>query len=315
MHGYYQEAAPFIANYVTTIHEEIQKEKDFFLFLYGDPSQGYESFLRPELLKKYDDWYTQAEEAVKQKPGILKRVKRARISTDYAKLEAARRNDPDAFFMTEVDADGSKVISEGLRKRLSGFQQTCEASGITLMNEMRFTVAEYIDFYDHTLKRALNENEAVGKKVQLREKPKKYADENPQTLTDGAFGGANFYANWLGFEGNNLEAIIDLEDEKLISEVSGDFLQVVNHIVFFPTDVMYYYSNDGITFHQLGKAKNERPLSKESKINDIQSFTLRFSEVKARYIKVVANNMGSAPMWHHGAGMPCWIFVDEISVF
>ncbi|MCK5705287.1 MAG: DUF4838 domain-containing protein, partial [Cyclobacteriaceae bacterium] len=36
--GYYEEAAPFIQNYITTIHEEIQKDNDFFLFLYGDPS-------------------------------------------------------------------------------------------------------------------------------------------------------------------------------------------------------------------------------------------------------------------------------------
>ena len=299
---------------ITTIHEEIQKDKDFFLFLYGDPSQGFKSFLKPELLKQYDKWYNEAENAVSNKPNVLQRVKRARLSTDYAILEASRINDPEAYALTKTDTKGNKVISDDLRKRLTNFKQTCEEAEITLMNEMRFSVDEYLYFYEHTITRALEENSAAGKQVQLLEKPKKYAGEDPQTLTDGAYGGSNFYANWLGFEGNNLEAVIDLEDENKISLASCDFLQVVNHIVFFPSDVTYYYSVDGKTYKYLGKVKNKRPLSKQSKINDIQSFKLKFSTVNARYIKVVANSLGKAPLWHHGAGMPCWIFVDEISV-
>ncbi len=314
LHGYYEEAAPFIQNYITTIHEEIQKDKDFFLFLYGDPAQGFDSFLRPELLKKYDHWYDEAEDAVSGKPEILQRVFRARLSTDYAILEASRKNDPKAFSMTITSPDGQKVIRDELKKRLAKFNKTCEDTGITLMNEMRFTVDEYLSFYEHTLSRAIEENIAVGKNVELLTKPKKYADEEPQTLTDGAYGGANFYANWLGFEGNNLEAIIDLEDESRIHKMSGDFLQVVNHIVFFPTEVKYYSSIDRKNYKYLGNVNNKRPLSKDSKINDIQSFALTFSPVVARYIKVVAKNMGTAPLWHHGAGGPSWIFVDEISV-
>jgi hypothetical protein len=55
-------------------------------------------------------------------------------------------------------------------------------------------------------------------------------------------------------------------------------------------------------------------LTKQSKITDIQSFKHSFPPVKARFVKVVANNMDKAPLWHHGAGLPSWIFVDEISV-
>jgi hypothetical protein len=68
-------------------------------------------------------------------------------------------------------------------------------------------------------------------------------DENPQALTDGALGGSNFYANWLGFEGNNLEAVIDLEQETEIDTISTAFLQVTNHIVFFPESVTYLHVN------------------------------------------------------------------------
>ena len=315
LNGYYEEAAPFVQKYITTIHEELGKDPDFFLFLYGDPSQGFQSFLRPELLKQYDTWYAEATEAVAGKPEVLKRVNRARLSVDYAILEAARLNDPDSYRLAMIDDNGIKSASPDLIERLNRFRMTCQEGNITYMNEMRYSVEEYLEFYEYTLARAKEENIAMGKDVELLQKPKKYADENPQTLTDGAFGGSNFYANWLGFEGNDLEAIIDLGEMSNISHISCDFLQVVNHVVFFPLDVTYYYSIDGDQFYELGSVANKRSLSKQSKINDIQSFSIDFDQVQARSIKILGNNMEVAPDWHHGAGTPSWIFADEITVW
>ncbi len=241
-------------------------------------------------------------------------MRKARLSVDYAILEAARLNDPDSYNLVYDDETGNKRISQDILERLNRFRMTCKDSDITYMNETRFTVEEYLDFYSYTLKRAEEDNIAVNKEVTLLQLPKKYANEDPLTLTDGAFGGTSFYANWLGFEGNDLEAIIDLKNESEIDHLSCDFLQVVNHVVFFPVKVSYYYSQDGENYIFLDKALNKKPLTKESKINDIQSFSVEFDPVKARYVKVVADNMGMAPVWHHGAGTPSWIFADEIIV-
>ena len=312
--GYYEEGAPFVQNYITTIHSEIQKTDDFFLFLYGDPSQGFSSFLRPELLAQYDLWYDEASKAIGDKPDVLKRLNRARLSVDYAILEAARINRPGSFSLVETKDDGSTAVTADVIERLDRFRKTCEEANITNMNEMRYSVAEYLEAYQHTVSRAKKENIAKGKQVKLLTSPKKYANEDPQVLTDGAFGGANFYANWLGFEGNDLEAVIDLESDKKLQYIGSDFLQVVNHVVFFPTDVKYYYSLDGENYTLLGTVRNERPLSKQSKINDIQSFEVEFLPVMARYIKIKANNMDIAPDWHHAAGLPAWIFIDEVLV-
>jgi hypothetical protein len=314
LNGYYEEAAPFVQNYISTIHEELEKDPDFFLFLYGDPAQGFQSFLRPELLKQYDIWYAEATEAVAGKPEVLKRVNRARLSVDYAILEAARLNDPDSYMLAIIDDNGIKSASPDLVERLNRFRMTCQEGSITYMNEMRYSVEDYLEFYEYTLLRAKEENIAIGKEVELLQQPKKYADEDPQTLTDGAFGGSNFYANWLGFDGNDLEAIIDLNEVSDISHLSCDFLQVVNHIVFFPLNVTYYYSIDGKQFYELGSVNNKRPLSKQSKINDIQSFSIDFDPVKARYVKILGNNMEITPDWHHGAGLSCWIFADEVTI-
>lgn len=308
--GYYEEAGEYVKKYIDLVHDEIQKDTDYFLFLYGDPAQAFNSFLNPELLKQYATFFDDAEKAVANKPEVLQRVRTARISTDYAMLEMARNGKSPEFQLL-----GNGEISENTKLRLTRFKESCKNADVTLMNEMGYTVDEYLNLYEETLKRAALPNIAIGKKVKLLTEPKKYADENPQALTDGALGGSNFYANWLGFEGNNLEAVIDLGKETEFSTISTAFLQVTNHIVFFPESVTYSYSTDGKTFRQLGKVINSKPLSKTSKKNNIKYFTVTFSPVKTRYIKVKAKNILKAPGWHNAAGLPAWIFVDEVIVY
>jgi len=60
--------------------------------------------------------------------------------------------------------------------------------------------------------------------------------------------------------------------------------------------------------------QNDKPLVKTSKVNDIKYFSLNFSNIKARYIKVVGLNMKQQPYWHHAAGTLAWIFADEIII-
>ncbi|SFS62757.1 DUF4838 domain-containing protein [Lutibacter maritimus] len=311
--GYYKESGVYVKKYIDLVHEKIQEDNDFFLFLYGDPSQAFNSFLKPALLKQYNSFFNEAEKAASS-PEVLNRVKCARISVDYAILEACKKGISEDFQLVISDKNGTKSINPVVNQKLINFYETCKKNNITLMNEMGFTVEEYFNNYKKSLEVASQPNKAFAKKVTLLTKPKKYANENPQTLTDGALGGSNFYANWLGFEGANLEAIIDLEAVTEISSVSTAFLQVSNHIVFFPVKVSYYYSNDNQKFEKLGVLKNDTPLTKTSKINDIKYFNLEFSKVKARYIKIIAENMNKAPYWHHAADLPSWIFADEVII-
>lgn len=301
--GYYHEAGPFVKSYVSLIHKELKKHPDFFLFLYGDPSQAFNAYLNPDLLKQYVTFFDEAEKAVTDKPEVLKRVKVARLSIDYAVLEACRKSISEDFTITE----NTKTLVEN-------FMSVCNDANITLMNEMGYTVTDYGNAYLKSIEVALQPNIASGKKVTLLTKPKKYANENPQALTDGALGGSNFYSNWLGFEGNHLEAVIDLEEKKEIKSISTAFLQVTNHIVFFPKQVIYFGSVDGKSYSKLGTISNEYPLTKKSKVNDIQYFNLSIKPVQLRYIKIKAENLKEAPYWHHGSGLPSWIFADEVII-
>ena len=92
------------------------------------------------------------------------------------------------------------------------------------------------------------------------------------------------------------------------------FLQVTNHIVFFPEEVQYYASDDGEQFRLLATIKNQSPLSKKSKINDIQYFTYTGQPQEMRYLKVLGLSSKEAPVWHHAAGLPSWVFADEVEV-
>jgi len=309
VNAYYEEGGVFVKQYVDAIHEEILKDKDFFLFLYGDPAQGFESFLSAENLKRYNAFFDEAEKAVANKPEVLKRVKVARISTDYASLGMARNGMSQDFQLLS----NGEIAAEN-QERLQRFEASCKAADITLMNEMGYTVEEFLALYKKTMQRAGTENLAASKPVELLTKPKKYANENPQALTDGALGGSNFYANWLGFEGNDMEAVIDLGEELEFSNVSTGFLQVTNHIVFFPESVTFSVSNDGKKFKPLKTVDTKKPITKESKRNDIEYFTASVEPTMTRYLKINAKNVGKAPTWHNSAGLPVWIFIDEVIV-
>ena len=309
---YYGNGGKYISEYVNSIQNQIDNTS-FFLFLYGDPSQGFDSFLSPENLLNYDILFNKALSSVELDSEYYKRILRSKISIDYAVLESYRKNFSDLYQLTKTEND-IKSINPKLIRRLNAFSKTCNDNNITLMNEMGFTVSDYIVNYRKALKTAIKENLASFKDVTLLTVPKKYANEDPKVLTDGALGGNSFYSNWLGFEGNNLNAVVDLGELKEIKSLSMNFLQVTNHIVFFPVQVEFFYSDDNLKWKSLGKVSNKSDLSPKSKVNDIQTFSINAGELKARYIKVIADNMSKAPIWHHGADLPSWIFADELII-
>ena len=309
---YYGDGGKYITEYISKIQSQIDNTS-FFLFLYGDPSQGFDSFLSPQNLSNYDKLFNKALSKVDYNSNYYKRILRSKISIDYAILELYRKNFSDLYKLTFYE-NSLKTINPELIERLNDFRDVCSENNITYMNEMGFTVTDYVSNYQNALTIAIKNNIASGKKVTLETIPKKYANEDPQVLTDGALGGNSFYSNWLGFEGNNMEAYVDLNEITEINSLSINFLQVTNHIVFFPKNVEFLQSDDKSNWTTLGKVENNLKLNPRSKVNDIQTFSIDIENIKTRYIKVVAKNLSKAPIWHHGADLPSWIFADELII-
>jgi predicted alpha-1,2-mannosidase len=141
-----------------------------------------------------------------------------------------------------------------------------------------------------------------------------YAAGGEIALIDFKRGGENFRTgSWQGYEGVDLDAVVDLGRVQEINQVSVGFLQDVRSWIFFPEEVRFFASKDGKTFEPIGVSIHEVSLKDET-IRTLEQWVNPENPLQARYIRVVAKNIGVCPPWHPGAGKPSWIFVDEISV-
>ncbi len=141
----------------------------------------------------------------------------------------------------------------------------------------------------------------------------KYAGGGKYGLVDGLLGDSLDYLNgWQGFEGEDLELIIDLEKTRSVSFVSAGFLQNIDAWIFLPESIRISYSVDGEKYQVLDTIMNDIPLEKEGSFK--KDFSLKNHNIRARYIKFSAKNIGVCPSFHPGSGGKAWIFADEIII-
>jgi hypothetical protein len=132
-------------------------------------------------------------------------------------------------------------------------------------------------------------------------------------LIDFQRGGNNFRTGtWQGYEGVDLEAVIELEKNTIITELTTGFLQDINAWIFMPEWVEYAVSVDGKNYRKLGRVEN--PFAEDDWDVQTHDFTLKFNRQPVRFIKVIAKNRGLCPEGHKGAGNAAWIFADEVVI-
>jgi len=140
----------------------------------------------------------------------------------------------------------------------------------------------------------------------------RYTGGGPNALINQIEGGTDYRMKaWQGYEGNDLDAVINLGSDKTIDGLFGNFLSTQSVWIFFPKEVQFSISQDGKNWKQIIDIKNEvKPINNA----EVKQIGKKFEPVKARYIKVVAKNIGKCPSWHPGAGGKAWIFVDEVKI-
>ncbi|MEO6303817.1 MAG: GH92 family glycosyl hydrolase, partial [Bacteroidia bacterium] len=151
--------------------------------------------------------------------------------------------------------------------------------------------------------------------VQLVSKPNpQYSSDGGQSLIDGIYDELNWRkGNWLGFQYQDFECIVDMKKKKDIDHFSIECLQDSRSWILYPTVVYYYGSDDNKNYKLIDS------VSKDVAANDyklqIQRFEKRLSKkVSYRYIKIIAKNFGKLPEWHEGKGDGAFIFVDELEI-
>lgn len=134
-------------------------------------------------------------------------------------------------------------------------------------------------------------------------------------LLDGINGNENWRkGEWQGYQNQDFEAVIDLQKEMKVSELSANFLQDTRAWILMPTQVEFYISNDNKNFTKVATAENKVD-PKDYEVQ-LQKLTAKVS-TKARYVKVIARNFGALPEWHQGYGYKdgnAFIFIDEIEI-
>jgi hexosaminidase len=155
-------------------------------------------------------------------------------------------------------------------------------------------------------------NKATGQKITLAKNPSRsYPGDGAFTLVNGIQNtwGLSRSKEFLGFEGENCEAILDFGKEISLSSVTIHSLRQTGSWIWRPLTLEVFLSEDGKTFTSAGLTDNFK-----AKISGNGTMTVSFKSAKARYTKVVVTNWGAIPADEPGAGNKAWLFVDEIEV-
>ena len=153
-----------------------------------------------------------------------------------------------------------------------------------------------------------------GRSIQLNTAySSQYAAGGQMALIDRIRGSDDFRTgSWQGYQGVDIDAVVDLGKTIDIHRISTGFLQDQMSWIFMPTKVEYAISVDGETFTIVATLKNNVPPNQDEAV--IQQFAEDSMNRKARYVRIRAKNRGVCPEWHRGAGGKAWLFVDEIVI-
>ena len=156
-------------------------------------------------------------------------------------------------------------------------------------------------------------SKSTAKPVTLRVAPSRgYEFKGGPEMTDGLTGDTNYKTGrWLGFQGKDLDAAIDLKQPVEISQVAFNTNVVKGDWIMGAAGVTVKVSEDGKNFKEI-VSKTIPPL-KQSDKDGIYPQEVTFAPVKARYVEVIIKS-DKLPAWHGGAGNPAYLFVDEIII-
>jgi len=140
-----------------------------------------------------------------------------------------------------------------------------------------------------------------------------YAGSGVSGLFDGLIGSSNpFNKQWLGFEGDNFEVTVDMGEVKPVKALGIDVLQLPANLVFLPSSVEFYVSDDGIAFKLL---KTYYPSETDDPMPDGPvMLSLTFDNVRTQFIRIRATNIGTCPAGHTEEGQKAWLFVSEVEI-
>ena len=311
LNGFYGEAGPHLRKYIDQMRKALV-ESDGPLTIYGYPWDGYQTYLTPALLHEYTSYFDDAEAAVLGQPNILARVEKARLPLEFAILEISKRNVTEAYSLFSKSRKRWEV-KLGMREKMEQFVQNANRFQFKRLHEMGFTPNEYHKSMNYYFENGITDHLAYGATVSVKYP---YSDKYPvggeTALTDGLRGTNDYHFNWLGFEGYEMNAVVDMGKTREINNISVNFLQDAKSWVWIPHTVIFSGSTDGVNYQQI---KSTRKKTDEYDYeNIIESFSTKVAHIPFQFIRITTESFIKCPDWHLGAGGQAWIFADEIVI-
>lgn len=312
LQGYYGDAASPIRRYIDTMHDALAASGEG-LDIYGYPRPSADGYLSPARMQTYRACFDAAEAVVAGHPDLLSRVHTARLPIEFVELEQAKMLGAAEGGAFVASPDGRRIVRPGLDSLLTRFASGCREAAIPLLWEHGTPPDEYEIATRRYLDEGVRPHLGRDRPVTLEPPASpKYHGGEASALTDGIQGWGDYHFHWLGFEGTDMDATVDLGGARTITQIDTRFLQDINSWVFMPVRVNCAVSDDGRTFRPIGEIVNTIPQEQWGPI--VAPFDFRCAPTPARYVRVEATGVKTCPTWHKGSGGPSWIFIDEIVV-
>jgi hexosaminidase len=208
-----------------------------------------------------------------------------------------------SFNVTKIDTSkkGSWIMNPPLKQFSKPIRIKESSTVLAVVIGRKFFVSQNLFF-----------NKATGKKITLSTEPSRtYQADGAFTLVNGVQNvkGMGNRKEFLGFNGPDCEATIDLGSIQQISDVKAHVLEVISNWIWRPKSMQVSVSGDGTTFTEVGNTDKFEPTGTNG--NGIMTIQ---QPVSARYVKIKLENYGTIPENYVGAGNKAWLFVDEIEV-
>ncbi len=151
-------------------------------------------------------------------------------------------------------------------------------------------------------------SKTTGKSITLEHQPNEnYSFGGAFTLVDGIIGNPRQLGKtWLGFQGKDVVATIDLGENTRFSEVSFNTLDNKGSWIHFAKSAQIFISDDNKSFRKIKEIRKEEILNAKGKVK------LNVGNQNSRYIKIRIENAGIILAGNPGADSKAWLFVDEI---
>lgn len=156
-----------------------------------------------------------------------------------------------------------------------------------------------------------NRHLGVGAQIELEHLPaERYSAGGIGAILNGIEGSNERYGDreWLGFEGKDFIARIDLGSEKQLNHADFRFFNGPGQWIYPPREVQI----------ELLDADEQRVDLRQSRVNigtdKIVSTRVELSGQNARYLKIRIPNYGIIPAGRQGSGHAAWLFIDEINL-